>query len=87
MQTILILLVFLTIILVALFVYKRRSTNQSNAIRKKSDIEQNYINILKTKQSKEDKISFIKQCNSELSRNIFFTKQEADSLIQRLIQL
>ena len=87
MQTILILSVLFIAIAITIFLYKKNSINKANTIQKKSDIEQNYINILKTKKTKDEKLSFIKQCNSELSRNIFFTKEEAHSLIQRLVQL
>ena len=87
MQTILILSVLVIAIAITIFIYKKNSINKANTIQKKSDIEQNYINILKTKKTKDEKLSFIKQCNSELARNIFFTKGEAHSLIQRLVQL
>ena len=88
MQNILIVSVITVVmVLVVLFFYIKKKKRRGNVLRKISDIEQNYIATLQTKKTKEDRILFIKQCNSELARNIFFTKAEADALIQRLIQL
>jgi hypothetical protein len=81
------LIVIILLILIVAFVFYTKNNKQTNPAKKKIDIQNEYIAILKTKKTKEEKIAFIKQCNSELSRNIFFTKQEADNLIQKLINL
>ena len=85
MQSMIMILSVLIIIIGLIFYFNKNKI--INTQKKKSDIEQEYKNILKTKITKDEKIAFIKQCNSELARNIFFTKEEANALVQRLINI
>ncbi len=84
----------ITIIIVVVFT-KNKHQIKSSAI-KKSEIILQYQNQLKNilhqcKDDKDTKIEqkklFLQKCNSELSRNIFFTQDEAKQIIQKLAQL
>jgi hypothetical protein len=82
------------IITIVLVIINNKQKNKKLAIDKRKHIQMIYTkniqNILKGSSSQENKIKkleYIKKCNSELSRNIFFTKSEADQLIKELSQL
>jgi len=87
MDILVILIIVVLLLSGGFIIYKNNQIKKVNQIRKKSDIENRYINQLRLMQTKEEKLAFIKQCNSELARNIFFTKVEANALVQRLINL
>ena len=65
---------------------------KDTAIKKNEIIEQYELtlkNILIEHQKNKDiqlekKKLFLKQCNSELSRNIFFTEKESNNIIKKL---
>jgi len=81
--------------IVLFFVVSQKSYKVKNTLLKKEEIIEKYENQLKkilanyqdkNEQIKQKKI-FLQQCNSELSRNIFFTEKEAIQVIQRLSKL
>jgi len=77
------------------FITKKNYKVKNTAI-KKEEIILGYENKLrdilsqfandKAKQIEKKKI-FLRNCNSELSRNIFFTHEESVKIIERLIKL
>ena len=78
-----------------LFLKNTQSGFKSSSI-KKDEIIKQYEDELKKilEKYKDDKTTqleqkklFLKKCNSELSRNIFFTPNEASSIIQKLAGL
>ncbi|RLA79714.1 MAG: hypothetical protein DRG78_12390 [Epsilonproteobacteria bacterium] len=75
------------VVIVITFIFRAKQIKIQNSIDKRDYIEKSYINELKKLSSKEEKLAYIKKCNSELSRNIFFTEQEAKTLIGKLINL
>jgi len=81
--------------IVLFFIVSKKSYKIKNTLLKKEEIIVQYEDQLKkilvnyedkNEQIKQKKI-FLQKCNSELSRNIFFTEQEAIQVIQRLSQL
>jgi hypothetical protein len=92
LETIIIVLIIVTgVILFFIFKDDAAFAFRSKAL-KKEDICQNYIdelkNVLNGYDTKEQKIEqkkiFLQRVNSELSRNIFFTEEEAKELIKKL---
>jgi len=81
--------------IVLFFVVSQKSYKVKNTLLKKEEIIEKYENqlkkILANYQDKNEQIKqkkfFLQQCNSELSRNIFFTEKEAIQVIQRLSKL
>jgi len=69
------------------FIKYKNKQNKLKQQRKLEDIENNYINTLRSLNTKEEKLAYIKQCNSELNRNIFFTEQQAKDLVAKLINI
>ena len=92
MEIIAVVIIVITIVLVLIF---KKNSAKRTAQEKREHIEQIYTtklnNILQSGKSydeiKKDKLDYIKICNSELSRNIFFTKEQADKLIEKLTRL
>lgn len=78
-------LIILTIVAILIYINKRKSINSATC--KRDHIEKIYTDELKKLTSKEKKLNYIKKCNSELSRNIFFTELQANQLISRLVQI
>ena len=74
-------------IIIITLIIKSKQMKQQNTIDKRVEIEAKYIREIKKLNSKKDKIAYIKKCNSELSRNIFFTKQESIKLITKLTSI
>jgi len=77
------------------FIVSKKNYKTKNSIVKKEEIIQKYEDQL-TKilqncndknQQLQQKKTFLQKCNSELSRNIFFTEKEAIQVIQRLSRL
>lgn len=85
--------IFLATIAVAYIVLRKTNYKLKQAIVKKHEIVEQYETKLqsileqyqddKEKQLQQKKI-FLKQCNNELSRNIFFTAEESSKIIQKL---
>ena len=82
--------------IILFFIASKKNCQIKNTGLKKDEIilqyEDNLKKILaqykndKNKQIEEKKI-FLQNCNSELSRNIFFTKEESLQVLQRLSTL
>lgn len=93
MEFILLISIFFVLLL---FLFSKKNYKIKNKTLKKEEIVQEYEynlkNILakystnKNEQIKQKKI-FLQNCNNELSRNIFFTEEEAIIVIQRLSKL
>lgn len=90
-------LLVLVVLGAAIFYFKNQSTqNHKSSAVKKTEIIENYENQIKevlhrykddnTKQL-EEKTKLLKQINSELSRNIFFTPEESKQVIQYLLTI
>ncbi|MGB5867598.1 MAG: hypothetical protein WBG69_06980 [Arcobacteraceae bacterium] len=89
-------LLIIVFFVVLFFIVSKKSYKIKNSAIKKEEIIQQYENDLKnilsqytddkTKQIEEKKI-FLQNCNSELSRNIFFTQEESLQILQRLSKL
>lgn len=89
-------LVLIFFILLAFFYKSQKNLKIRNSRDKKEEIVNNYEKKLqtllkkhendKTKQKEEKKI-FLQHCNSELSRNIFFTNEEAIKVIEKLLKI
>jgi len=91
---IILLLVFF--ILLAFFYQSQNKLKVKNSAVKKIEIIQNYENDLKIlltkfendkKKQLEEKKIFLQHCNSELSRNIFFTNEEVVKIIEKLLKI
>lgn len=84
--------IFLVTLVVAYIILRKTNHKLKSEHQKKSEIIEQYENelkiLLQNNQNKtEVKTEFLKKCNDELSRNIFFTKEESSQLLQRLAQL
>lgn len=89
-------LLIIVFFVVLFFIVSKKSYKIKNSAIKKDEIIAQYENDLKkilsqydddkTKQIEEKKI-FLQNCNSELSRNIFFTQEESLQILQRLSKL
>lgn len=87
--------IFLAIIVVGYLVLNKTNTKIKQTSKKKEEIIEDYKKELQTILDKascdEEKIQlknqFLQKCNSELSRNIFFTKSEATQALQKLASL
>jgi len=77
------------------FIVSKKNYKTKNGIVKKDEIIKKYEDDLTTilqncksqNQKIEQKKLFLQKCNSELSRNIFFTEKEAIQIIKRLSKL
>ena len=88
--------IFLATLVVAYIVLRKTNHKIKQTAVKKNEIIEQYESELKSliEQYKEDKITqleqkkrFLKQCNDELSRNIFFTNEESSIIIKRLAEI
>jgi len=89
-------LVLIFFVLLAFFYKSQKNLKIRNSSDKKEEIVHNYVNELqillkefendKIKQMEQKKI-FLQQCNSELSRNIFFTNDETVKIIEKLLKI
>jgi|AntRauTorcE11898_2_1112593.scaffolds.fasta_scaffold76913_2 uncharacterized membrane protein (DUF106 family) len=89
-------IIFLITIIVAFFILKKRKFRIKDSEQKKEEIINAYENNLRSiieknkhNQSKllQEKKLFLLKCNSELSRNIFFTAEESKKIIENLLKL
>lgn len=90
-----IILIILILIVIGVLFFNQSSSETKNPIVKKEEIIEEYERDLQTilekyrddkpRQVQEKKI-FLQNCNSELSRNIFFTEQESIEIIKRLLK-
>jgi predicted PurR-regulated permease PerM len=91
-----IILLILVLIVGAVFILGNKNGKVKDSAVKKEEIIEQYQNDLqsllkkhennKNKQIEQKKV-FIQNCNSELSRNIFFTHEESIKILKRLSQL
>jgi len=91
-----IVLILIFMALLFFFYKSQQKLKIKNSASKKIEIIQNYeqeLKILlhkfendKTKQIEEKK-AFLQNCNSELSRNIFFSNEEAIKVIEKLLKI
>lgn len=90
-----IILIFVLIFLIYIVYIGKGSNNTKSTYLKKSQIEQKYVDelksILNNCSSKDEQISMKKQymqkVSSELSRNIYFEPHESKQLLQKLASL
>jgi predicted transcriptional regulator len=89
------LFIFLAIILIGYLVLNKTGAKLKETTQTKKEIIARYENDLKTllstienpEDKKAQKSLFLKKCNDELSRNIFFTPEEAKEILQKLATL
>lgn len=90
------LFIFLAIIVVGYLVLHKTKHKLKETSQTKQEIIARYENELKTileqykdnnEVQKEQKALYLKKCNSELSRNIFFTPEESKEILQKLASL
>lgn len=87
--------IFLAIIVVGYLVLNKTNNKIKQTSQTKKEIIQRYENELQSlldqcedKESQQkQKAVFLKKCNDELSRNIFFTQNEAKEVLQKLASL
>ena len=74
-------------VIILTFFFRAKQIRMQNGIDKRVHIENIYTKEIKKLTSKEEKVIYVKKCNSELSRNIFFTEKEANQLIEKLVSI
>lgn len=87
--------IFLAIIVIGYLVLNKTSAKLKQTSLKKQEIidqyEKELLKLLENVSSQEEKIQiknqFLQKCNSELSLNIFFTKDETTKTLQKLANL
>lgn len=88
--------IFLATLVVAYIVLGKTNHKLKQTAVKKEEIVTQYETQLKAileqyqedkQQQIEQKNIYLKKCNDELSRNIFFTTEEANQIIKRLAQI
>ena len=86
--------IFLLSIIIAFFLIKKKKKNVREVYKKKDLIVQDYKNQLKElleNSPKEDrakiKTDFLKKCNEELSRNIYFEHNEIHTVLNKLLKI
>ena len=86
--------VFLSTLAAGFLLVHQRKKNIRQAGVKKEAIIENYKSELKElmanaseEEKKDKKIAFLKNCNDELSRNIYFTQDEAKEVLDRLSKI
>ncbi len=86
--------VFLSTLVAGYVLVGRRKYNKKQASVKKEEIILSYENKLKNILDKTDdenkvqeKTNFLKSCNDELSRNIYFDKDEIKDILANLAKL
>ena len=81
---------------IGFFVFGQKNYQVKNSAVKKEEIITQYEDELKSLLSKykndktiqlKEKKLFLRNCNSELSRNIFFTHEETVKIIERLLKI
>lgn len=86
-------IIFLILAITVFFVLSQKNCKVKKTGVKKEEIIMSYENDLRKILKKfednkplqiEQKKKFLQNCNNELSRNIFFTEEEAIKIIQRL---
>ena len=91
-----IVLILIFIALLFFFYKSQQKLRIKNSASKKIEIIQNYekqlkILLIKFENDKakqlEEKKAFLQNCNSELSRNIFFSNEEAIKVIEKLLKI
>ncbi len=96
MDFIIIEVVVILLIICGVLLYYLKSNNTAQPIVKKTEIIERYTQelnaiLIKFEHNNDKKIKektkFIKKCSSELSRNIFFTEEEANDVIRKLASL
>ena len=75
------------VVIIVTFIFRAKHIRIQKSIDKRAHIENMYTNEIKKLNLKEERVTYIKKCNSELSRNIFFTEKEANMLIQKLASI
>ena len=89
------LVIFLAIIVVGYLVLNKTNHKLKATSQTKQEIIDRYENEMKNilakcenpEKEKEQKALYLKKCNDELSRNIFFTPEEAKDILQKLANL
>lgn len=88
--------IFLATLVVAYIVLRKTNHKLKQTAVKKNEIILEYERELKAllEQYSDDKITqleqkkrYLKQCNDELSRNIFFTDEESSKILQKLANI
>ena len=88
--------IFLATLVVTYIVLRKTNLKIKQTVRKKDEIVSQYEIQMKAlvDQYKDDKIlqleqktRYLKQCNDELSRNIFFTAEEKSQILQKLADI
>lgn len=77
-------ILFLLIIALVFYNIKQINFKKKTNIVKKSEIIKTYEESLQILSTKEEKITYLKQINQELNRNIFFDQDEIKQVIQNL---
>lgn len=95
MNTTIIISISLVILVIVIFLKLTKKEHKS-LLTKKSEIREEYFNQLRVilkkytdnpEEKLEQKKNFIKKCNDELSRNIFFSDLESHQIISDLAKL
>ncbi len=95
-NTILITLIIVVITIISMFIFNKNKHQTKSSSVKKDEIIAQYQKQLedileKYKDNKDTKLKqkklFLQKCNSELSRNIFFTQNQAHKVIEKLAKL
>lgn len=95
MNTTIIISISLVILVIVIFLKLTKKEHKS-LLTKKSEIREEYFNQLRVilkkytdnpEEKLEKKKNFIKKCNDELSRNIFFSDLESHQIISDLAKL
>lgn len=87
--------IFLAIIVIGYLVLNKTNTKLKQTSKKKHEIIEEYekelLSLLNKASTQEEKLrlkkQFLQKCNNELSRNIFFTQEEAAKALQKLANL
>ena len=87
---------FIAVVVVFYFILRKTNYKFKKTSQTKQEIITRYENELKVILSqyennseayKEQKAFYLKKCNDELSRNIFFSKEESKEILQKLASL
>jgi uncharacterized membrane-anchored protein YhcB (DUF1043 family) len=87
--------IFLALIVIGYLILHKTNTKLKQTSKKKEEILEEYTKELQTilnkastpEEKTQRKKEYLQKCNSELSRNIFFTKDEATKALQKLASL
>ena len=95
-NTIVISLVLVVLVIILMLIFNKNKHQTKSSVVKKDEVIAKYKKQLedileKYKDDNDTKIKqkklFLKKCNSELSRNIFFTQSQAHKVIKNLASL